>query len=139
MLAWILKTKAEKKSSSAVISPSLLWRGRGGVVMRRKSSRKGSTPKVVRAEPKNTGESFPWRTRSKSKAQEAPSSSSMSSMSWSRRVWPSMSARTGSSKSIWVAADFLALVLEEKWRISPLFLSYTPRNSLPEPMGQLTG
>ena len=63
----------------------------------------------------------------------------MSSMSWSRLVWPSMSMSTGSSRSIWVVPDFLALVLEEKCKISCLFRSYTPKNSLPEPMGQLTG
>ena len=123
----------------ASISPSLLCRGRGEVVIRRKSSKKGSTPKVVRAEPKKTGESLPWRTRFRSKSQEAPSSRAMSSMSWSRRACPSMSVRTGSSRSICVVPDFLALVLEEKCRISCLFRSYTPKKSLPDPMGQLTG
>lgn len=52
---------------------------------------------------------------------------------------PSMSVRTGSSRSICVVPDFLALVLEEKCRISCLFRSYTPKKSLPDPMGQLTG
>ncbi len=81
MLAWILNTKAEKPSSKESTSSSPAVRGRGAVVMRRKSSRKGSTPKLVRAEPKNTGDSWPWRTRSMSNSQEAPSSSSISSLS----------------------------------------------------------
>ena len=45
-----------------------VFRGRGEVVSFKKLSRKGSTPKLVRAEPKNTGESLPWRTFSKSKS-----------------------------------------------------------------------
>ena len=36
MLAWILKTKAEKSSSKESMSSSPARRGRGGVVMRRK-------------------------------------------------------------------------------------------------------
>ena len=43
----------------------VLGRPDGGVVMRKNSSKKGSTPRLVRAEPKNTGESLPWRTRSR--------------------------------------------------------------------------
>ena len=106
--------------------------------MRRNSSKKGSTPKLVRAEPKNTGDSLPWRTRSMSKSQEAPSSSSISSTSWSRRAWPMRSARAGSSGSISVAVAARALVLEVKWMIFRFCRSYTPWNSLPQPMGQFT-
>ena len=38
----------------------------GGVVMRKKDSKNGSTPKFVRAEPKNTGDSLPHCTASRS-------------------------------------------------------------------------
>ena len=68
MLAWILNTKAEKLGSKGSTTPWAVFRGRGGVVSFKKLSRKGSTPKLVRAEPKNTGESLPWRTFSKSKS-----------------------------------------------------------------------
>ena len=110
-----MKTKAEKSGSKESMTSSPALRGRGAVVMRRNSSRKGSTPKLVRAEPKNTGDSLPWRTRSRSKSQEAPSSSSISSTSWSRFPALIRSARAGSSGSIWVAVAALALVLEVKW------------------------
>ncbi len=57
ILAWILKTKAEKLSSKGSTTPSSACRGNGEVVSSRKLFRKGSTPKFVSAEPKNTGES----------------------------------------------------------------------------------
>ena len=40
----------------------LLLRGSGGVVICRKFSKKVSTPKLVNADPKNTGLNLPWRT-----------------------------------------------------------------------------
>ena len=138
MLAWILKTKAEKSGSKESMTSSPAFRGRGAVVMRKNSSRKGSTPKLVRAEPKNTGDSLPWRTRSRSKSQEAPSSSSISPMSCSRLSAPIRSARAGSSGSISVAVAARALVLEVKWITFRFCRSYTPLNSLPQPMGQFT-
>ena len=79
MLAWILNTKAEKAGSKGSTVPWAVFRGRGGVVRRKKLSKKGSTPKLVRAEPKNTGDSLPWRTLSRSNSYPAPSSSSTSS------------------------------------------------------------
>ena len=60
-------------------------RASGVGVSRRKFSRKGSTPKLVRAEPKNTGLSSPRSTLSRSNSSAAPSSSSISSTScWCR-------------------------------------------------------
>ena len=51
----------------------------------RNAFKNGSTPKFVSALPKNTGESLPWRTASRSKSRPAPSSST-SSASVSRRA-----------------------------------------------------
>ena len=59
----------------------LSTRASGVGVSRRKFSRKGSTPKLVSAEPKNTGLSSPRRTLSRSNSSAAPSSSSISSTS----------------------------------------------------------
>ena len=56
------------------------------MVIREEVLQKGSTPKLVRAEPKNTGESLPWRTRFRSKFAGAPSSSSISSGELSRTL-----------------------------------------------------
>ena len=122
---------------SSTSSPA--FRGRGGVVMRRKCSRKGSTPKLVRAEPKNTGDSLPWRTRSRSNSAAAPSSSSISSVSCRCSRSPIRPSRLGSPSSTSVAVAALAPPLEVKWMIFLEPRSYTPWNSLPQPMGQFTG
>ena len=84
MLAWILKMNPEKYGSSGPITPRSLSRGRGGGVNCRNRSRKGSTPKLVTADPKNMGVSSPARTFSRSKGSPASSSSSISSRSRSR-------------------------------------------------------
>ena len=79
MFAWILKTNAEKKSDIGSTFSSTVSLGRGGVVSCKNCSRNGSTPKFVRAEPKNTGVSWPLRTASRSNSSPAPSRSSISS------------------------------------------------------------
>ena len=82
MLAWILNTKAENFSSNGSTWPSRVFLGSGEEVIFKKCSRKVSTPKLVRAEPKNTGESSPRFTNSWSNSSLAPSKSSISSLSW---------------------------------------------------------
>ncbi len=68
MFAWILKTKPEKSSrvgsTGSQVSASVCAQGPGA--RRRNSLRKGSTPTIVNAEPKNTGESLPVSTASRS-------------------------------------------------------------------------
>ena len=64
MFAWILNTNAEKSSRNGSITPVVVFRGSGEVVIFKKCSRNVSTPKFVRADPKNTGESFPALTSS---------------------------------------------------------------------------
>ena len=106
ILAWILNTKAEKSSLNTSTSPWSLTRGRGGVVMRRNSSRNGSTPKVVRAEPKNTGDRVPFRTASMSNSRPAPSSST-SSRRAAAFCAPIMSSSAGSSRATSAEPTFL--------------------------------
>ena len=64
MFAWILNTKPLKSSRcGSTCSPVSVSVYGGGLGARRRNSfRKGSTPKFVSAEPKNTGESFPQLT-----------------------------------------------------------------------------
>ena len=68
MLACILNTKAEKRGSKGSIISSFEMRGRGGMVSFKNCSRKGSTPKLLSAEPKNTGLRRPLLTFSMSKS-----------------------------------------------------------------------
>ena len=84
MLAWILKMKPENSSrQGSTASPVRLSTRASGVgVRRRNSCKKGSTPKLVSADPKNTGLSSPFSTLSRSNSSAAPSSSSISSTSW---------------------------------------------------------
>ena len=89
------KNKAEKSGLKASTRPQSAVRDRGGGVMRRNSSRKGSMPKLFRAEPKKTGLSWPARTSSRSNSRPAERSST-SSMSWLCFPWPRISSRAGS-------------------------------------------
>ena len=94
----------------------------------------------MRAEPKNTGESSPFVTSSMSKSALAPSNSSISSMSWLLNSSPISSERAGSS--IWMIfsePSFVPFKVSAKVMTSLLFLSYTPLNCFPEPIGQLIG
>ena len=83
IFAWILNTNAEKSPSSiGSISPLSDFLGSGDVVILRKCFKNVSTPKFVRADPKNTGESSPLLTISWSSSAPAPSWSSISSSSF---------------------------------------------------------
>ncbi len=66
MFACILNTKAENSGSKGSIMPFEEFLAIGEVVICKKLSRKGSTPKFVSAEPKNTGVSSPCLTFSRS-------------------------------------------------------------------------
>ena len=79
MLACILNINPEKLLELGSISPKLLLRGVGGGVISRNDSKNGSTPKLVRALPKNTGVNSPLNIFSKSKLSPAISKSSISS------------------------------------------------------------
>ena len=139
IFAWILNTNAENSSENgSTTSPSDV-RGSGDVVISRKCCKKVSTPKFVSAEPKNTGESCPARTFSKSKASLAPSSNSISStkISWYSFV----------IKSSKPASPRLASTISTLCPLSPainremvfVLRSYTPLKFFPEPIGQFTG
>ena len=139
IFAWILKTNAEKSSLVGSINPSLDSLGKGGVVRFKNSSRNGSTPKFVSAEPKNTGVSSPLRTASRSNSSPAPSSSSTSSRRMSFWPYAKWLSSCGSSKENSSFKTSFWPLFAVKARTFFDFLSYTPLNSLPEPIGQLIG
>ena len=99
MLACILNTKAENGSVIGSISPIDEFLGSGEVVSFKKSFKNGSTPKFVRADPKNTGVNSPFLTFSKSNSSPAISNSSTSSINLLCRSSPRSSLNLGSSKS----------------------------------------
>ena len=61
MLAWILKTKPLSLDSSLVTSREVVARGPGAGALSTKASSSGVTPKLLIAEPKNTGVCSPAR------------------------------------------------------------------------------
>ena len=123
MLAWILKTKAEKSGSTmGSISPLSDILGRGGVVIFRKCSRKVSTPKLVKADPKNTGDSSPLLTSSWSKAAPAPSCSSISSSSWT--LWESVISQE-------ISGSPISTFLTSPWMVPSGYLRRSPPSSSP--------
>ena len=108
--------------------------------MERKCLKNVSTPKLVSAEPKNTGESSPLSTSSLSNSAEAPSKSSISSI----RVVFASSPISQSISGLFIATTFTSPVavpflVSEKSSTSFFCLSYTPLNAFPEPIGQFTG
>ena len=84
ILACILNTNAEKSSLNGSIGPAEELRGSGDVVISRKCCKNVSTPKLVRAEPKNTGVRSPACTFARSNSALAPSRSSTSSSNLER-------------------------------------------------------
>ena len=115
-------------------------RGKGDEVILRKCFKKVSTPKLVKAEPKNTGVSVPALTSSILNSALAPSKSSTSSINLSLK-WVPISP-ISSSESMWrsrSATSFCPFIAAVNVDTILVFLSYTPLNSLPEPIGQLIG
>ena len=114
IFACILNTNAEKLSSVGSHSPSAHTLARGGVVILRKLLRNGSTPKLVSADPKNTGESLPFLTRSISNSSPPPSRSSISSDNISCFSAPIRSSTELSPRSTSTASACLLLPFAEK-------------------------
>ena len=138
MLAWSLNTKPLKPSRSGSTRPSLLDRAMGRCAISRKASRKGRTPKLVMAEPKNTGVSSPACTISISSSAPAASSNSISSMARSRSSASTSSRSSGSSKERRCSLACLPRSARVNRTTSRLRRSITPRNCSPLPMGQFT-
>ena len=103
-------------------------------------SRNSSTPKLVIALPKNTGDTSPRSIAAWSNAAPAPSSSSRPSMN-SRYVPSSTSARMRSSctPATETGARFAPCSVRSNTCNSFVSRSYTPRNVSPLPSGQLIG
>ena len=104
ILACILNTNAEKSSFTGSIIPSEEFLGSGGVVILRKCCKNVSTPKLVSAEPKNTGVRSPACTFSRSNSALAPSRSSTSSFSLSKKACPISSFKAASSRLIFLVS-----------------------------------
>ena len=139
IFAWILNTNAEKSSDIGSTSSLTVSLAIGEVVSCKNCSKNGSTPKFVSAEPKNTGVSFPSLTAWRLNSSPAPSSSSISSNKSCFKYWPRISSSWGSSSdSSFFSTSFWPLFAVND-RIFSVFLSNTPLNSLPEPIGQFTG
>ena len=79
MLAWTLNTKAENGSSSLRAAPSASRRGEGDGARSTMPSSSSPTPKLVMADPTNTGDCSPARNSSWSTCPASSSSSATSS------------------------------------------------------------
>ena len=78
MLAWILNTTPENFSSDGSTVRCRAGRAPGGGARSTSASSTSRTPKLLMAEPKNTGVCLPARKASRSKGSEAPLTSSIS-------------------------------------------------------------
>ena len=98
MLACTLNTNAENPASSGRGSPSMSARGVGDGARSTMASRIMRTPKLVSAEPTNTGVESPARNDSGSTSAPMASSSPISSWATSHAV-PSSTAATSAGTS----------------------------------------
>ena len=122
MFAWILKTNPENGSVTGSINPWSDILGSGDSVIFKKCSRKVSTPKVVNAEPKNTGDNSPLSTNSWSNGSLAPSNNSASSTNWSYNSSPISFLNSSLSKSYIFSAALFAPPTETAWNIEIFFV-----------------
>ena len=98
MFAWTLNTNAENPASSGRGSPSMSARGDGGGARSTTASRSMRTPKLVSAEPTNTGVESPARNDAGSTS--APTASSSPISSWATcHAAPSSAAATSAGTS----------------------------------------
>ena len=82
--------------------------GSGDVVISKKFSKNGSTPKLVKADPKNTGVNSPVLTFSTSNSSPAISRSSISSINLSWSADPKISLNLSSSTEPSIASTSVA-------------------------------
>ena len=139
ILAWILNTNPEKPSSSGFISLSSATVGLGDGAILTKQSSNSLTPKVLRAEAKNTGATLPSRYSSTLNSGYTPSMSSRSSRSFSASASPTASSIRGSfTESISTRSLTLCLSGVKRSRECSNIL-YTPLNFAPIFIGQESG
>ena len=83
MFAWILKTKPVNGCSDGATERTVASRSRGAGAQSTSAERISRTPKLLIAEPKNTGVCTPERNSSRLNGFDAPCTSSTSMRSWS--------------------------------------------------------
>lgn len=115
--------KPENFSRVGSTKPALDGRPDGGGASSRNASRKGRTPKLVIAEPKNIGESCPSSTFCRENSSPPMSRSSMSSASFSSSCSDSTpriscessgTMRSATSLSPWVPSEAKTCTLRER-------------------------
>ena len=141
MLAWILKTNAEKSLLYGSMSPMSDFLASGAGAILRNSCMNISTPKFCSAEPKKTGVSIPAFTSSRSKLSAAPSISSTSPISFSVASSPiaAESALLSLTGMRFSTPSLVPFSVSEYVRTSFSWRSYIPLKFFPDPIGQFTG
>ncbi len=137
MLAWTLNTKAEHGSSRCRGLSSTSRRGDGAGASSTMASSRWRTPKLVSAEPANTGVDSPARNDGMSTSASIALSSSVSSVLLVQAAPSSEAARsagTSSSGAIWLPRAVRVNRVKTSVR-----RSITPRRSPNEPTGQVAG
>ena len=137
MLACTLNTNAVHSPSSGRASPVIVCRGSGAGARSTIASSRLRTPKLVSAEPTNTGVDSPARNDFRSTSAPIASSSPDSSWVWTHALPSSSAARSAGTSSSGAIA--LPLVVRVKRVNSPVRRSITPRNSPEMPTGQVAG
>ena len=137
MLAWILNTKPENFGSFGQhpARPPPAGRARAPATVRR-ASNSDCTPKLLTAEPKNTGVCFPARYSWQHRRRARRRTSSMSVRSSS--AWVPISHRRASlSSPLMFSGALLGLRVEEADGVVVEVI--TPRKRLPMPIGRVIG
>ena len=137
MLACTLKTKAENGVASARSLPSMSTRGFGAGAISMTASSNMRTPKLVIAEPTNTGVDSPARNDSTSTSASIASSSEQLSIAVVH-AFPSSSAAR-STETISSGASDEPRAVRVKRMYSPVRRSMTPRKSPGIPTGHVAG
>ena len=139
MFAWILNTTAENLFSAGLTSRCKALREPGDGASSTKVFRISRTPKLLIAEPKNTGDWRPAKKASRSNAGIAFLLRSTSASAFSRSV-PRRSFRAGSlTSTIACESSVTRSSPALNIRICELAISITPANDLPMPTGQVKG
>ena len=139
IFAWILKTTAEHFFSSGLTSRWTEWREPGAGARSTSVFKISRTPKLLMAEPKNTGDWRPAKNSFRSKAGMAFLTKSTSAKA-SSNASPKRSFRDGSSRArIVLESSVTRSSPALKRRIWWLMISITPAKDLPIPTGQVKG
>ena len=123
------------KSSVGFTSPVVVFLIPGDGDISKKCFKNIVTPKSARAEPKNTGESFPSSIASLSNSLPAPSTSSISLLNISRLASLITPSSSGPNTPLSPSSIILSLLYKSTQLSRRL---YTPSKSCPLPIGHVT-